>query len=155
MTAADPRGYFGVACYRPKTLHNWGSLYRTAQVLGAAFIATIGERYRRSSADTMHSWAHVPVLQFPTWDAFIDARPFDCILTAVELTPDAIMVSDYKHPERAVYVLGAEDDGLPPAVLAACNHVVRLPGDRSLNVACAGTAVLADRVMRRARKVAP
>lgn len=147
------RGYFGLACYRPKTSHNWGSLYRSAQVLGAAFIATIGERFRRMPSDTMRSWAHVPTFCYPDFAAFQAARPYDCVLVGIELTPTAKMLCDYTHMERAIYLLGAEDDGLPPEVLRACQHVVRLPGNRSLNVACAGTAVLADRVMRWSRRM--
>lgn len=143
------RGYFGLACYRSKTSHNWGSLYRTAQILDAAFIATIGERFKRSAADTMDAWKHVPVWCFPDFDAFLAGRPFDCMLVGVELSPQAVPLGTYRHPERAVYLLGAEDDGLPPWVLAKCQAIVQLPGKRSMNVACAGSVVLTHRAMQR------
>lgn len=142
-------GYFGLACYRPKTVHNWGSLYRTADVLGAAFIATIGERFRRQSSDVLHTWKRVPVFCHPNWEAFVASRPFDCLLVGIELSARSRPLASYTHPERAVYLLGAEDDGLPPMVLAQCNHVVQLPGSRSVNVACAGTTVLMHRAMQR------
>ena len=35
-------------------------------------------------------------------------------------------LADFVHPERCVYVLGAEDQGLPPAVVRACTHCVSL-----------------------------
>jgi tRNA C32,U32 (ribose-2'-O)-methylase TrmJ len=48
---------------------------------------------------------------------------------------------------RALYLLGAEDRGLPPAVLRQCHQVVRIPCpvDRPLNVAVAGSVVIHDR----------
>lgn len=143
------RGYFGLACYRPKTVQNWGSLYRTADIMGAAFIATIGERFRRQASDVLNTWKRVPVFCYPDWDAFAAARPFDCLLVGVELSEQARPLATYSHPERAIYLLGAEDDGLPPKVLAQCQQIVQLPGTRSMNVACAGSVVLTHRVMQR------
>lgn len=51
------------------------------------------------------------------------------------------------HPLRALYLLGAEDHGLPPEVLARCHEVVQVPSPSpySLNVAVAGSLVLYDR----------
>ena len=54
---------------------------------------------------------------------------------------------EFVHPERAVYLLGAEDAGLPPAIVRACAHCVSLDGARasSYNVATAGTLIMYDR----------
>ena len=56
-----------------------------------------------------------------------------------------------------MYVLGAEDEGLPKSVRRACRHVVSLPSIRSAsyNVAVAGALVLYDRFMKRSRPVPP
>ena len=56
-----------------------------------------------------------------------------------------------------MYVLGAEDEGLPKSVRRACRHVVALPSIRSAsyNVAVAGALVLYDRFMKRSRPVPP
>ena len=53
-----------------------------------------------------------------------------------------------EHPERAAYLLGAEDHGLSPAVLAMCHRIVVLPGRHCLNVAVAGSLILYDRWLR-------
>lgn len=44
--ARDPRGYFGVAMYHSKSTYNWGSLFRTAQIMGADCLFSIGQRYK-------------------------------------------------------------------------------------------------------------
>ena len=50
----------------------------------------------------------------------------------------------------AVYLLGAEDAGLPSCVLQECHSVVSLPSERyaSYNVASAGAIVMYDRVAK-------
>ena len=88
-------------------------------------------------------------VRLPDFDAFMASRPYDCQLVAVEMDERAKMLCDFSHPERAIYLLGAEDNGLPPKVLAQCQSVVCLPGERSMNVACAGSVVIVDRIMRR------
>lgn len=55
------------------------------------------------------------------------------------------------HPRQAIYLLGAEDHGLPPDVLARCNSVVSLEAvcRPSYNVAVAGSIILYDRIFPR------
>ena len=52
-------------------------------------------------------------------------------------------------PERAVYLLGAEDHGLSRKALDKCHHFIMIPGsqlDQSLNVSVAGSIIMYDRV---------
>mmetsp|Transcript_6573 Transcript_6573/g.11571 ORF Transcript_6573/g.11571 Transcript_6573/m.11571 type:complete len:87 (-) Transcript_6573:57-317(-) len=57
----------------------------------------------------------------------------------------------FTHPERAVYLLGSEDTGVPESVLLAAHHHVALPSVRyeSFNVAMAGSIVMYDRLAKR------
>jgi len=74
--------------------------------------------------------------------------PFDCRLVGVEITEDAVPLETYKHPERAVYLLGAEDHGITPETLKRCHDVIVLPGRFCLNVAVAGSIVMYDRLAK-------
>lgn len=141
------RGYFGVAVYRPKTPSNTAMLWRSATVYGAAFIATVGRRYKRVAADTPNSPMHTPLHHYADLDDLIAHLPYSCPLIGVELDERAVPLDTYRHPTRALYLLGAEDDGLPPAVLARCHQVVQIPSalPQSLNVAVAGSLVMAHR----------
>lgn len=144
MTTA--RGYFGVAVYHPKTEVNIGTLWRTSRILGAAFLATIGHRYRRQASDTTRADLTTPLWHFDTIEEMRKVAPESLPFVGVELTDDAIPLSDLWHPPRCIYLLGAEDHGIPQSVLDRCQTVTRLPGDRSMNVAVAGSIVLYDRV---------
>lgn len=142
------RGFYGVGIYQTKNEINVGTLWRTANILGAAFIFTVGRRYKAQSSDTMKTPKHVPLYNFKTFDEFKEYLPHDCLITAVEMAPEAPLLADFKHPERSVYLLGAEDRGIPEDVLKRCHRVVRLPGERSMNVSVAGSIVLHDRYTR-------
>jgi hypothetical protein len=52
VNGSPPRGFFAVGVDQPKCEINIGTLWRTAHILGAAYLFTIGKRYRRQPSDT-------------------------------------------------------------------------------------------------------
>ncbi|HEU4427200.1 MAG TPA: RNA methyltransferase [Myxococcota bacterium] len=144
-------GYFEVAVYQPKAAVNVGTLWRTAYQLGCAGLHVIGERWKRArqASDTVKSWRHVPAREWSDFDAFFAGLPHDAPLVGVEMGGKPL--AQFTHPERAVYLLGAEDYGIPRDVLSRCHQVVSLESVRteSFNVAVAGAIVLYDRVFSR------
>lgn len=148
--------YFGIAMYQPKTEANVGTLWRSAHTYGAAMIATVGHRYRRQASDTCKTPQSVPLFHYPDIDALIDGLPHGCPLVGVELDPRAVSLTAFAHPRQALYLMGAEDNGLPVAVLDRCHYVIQIPTPAhwSLNVAVAGSLVMHDREVKRvARKL--
>ena len=141
------RGYFGVAIYRPKHDVNVGTLWRSAFLYDAAFVATVGRRYERQASDTAGTTNHIPLVHYSDIEDLVAHLPFSCPLVGVELDERAVPLPEFSHPERAVYLLGAEDHGLPPSVMARCHRVVQIPGARdwSMNVSAAGSIVMYDR----------
>lgn len=148
-----PRGFFGVAMYHPKTETNVGSLLRTASILGASFVATVGRRYRHQSSDTRCTPRHTPLFHFADFDDLYEHVPHGCRIVGVELVPWAVDLWHVNHPQQALYLLGAEDHGLPPDVLGRCHVVTQLVGETSLNVSVAGSIVLYHRAMQMRREV--
>ena len=144
--ARDPRGYFGVAVYRPKTTDNVGTLWRTAHIFGASFLWVIEGRYKRQPSDTTGAARHVPLTHYESIEDFWAHQPEDCSTVALEMTPAALPVKQFTHPARAIYVLGPEDGSLPGTLMNRCNHTVRLPGVFCLNLAVAGSVILYDRI---------
>lgn len=147
--SSGSRGFFEIGIYHPKTVTNLGTLWRSAFQLGASGIFTIGHRYQAMCSDTVKAWRHVPLRHFADFDAFNDARPRDARLIAVEM--GGVSLRGYSHPQQAIYLLGAEDHGLPPEILARCQAVVSLDAVRtaSFNVAVAGSLVMYDRLTKR------
>lgn len=141
------RGFFGIGIVNGKTAANLGSLWRAASLYDAAFIFTVGSRYRRQSSDTMRTPFHTPLFEFQTVDDLIQHLPYSTRLVGVELDPRAVPLTQYGHPERACYLLGAEDHGLSPNVLDRCHQIVQIETARpqSMNVACAGSLLLHHR----------
>ena len=127
---------------------NYGTLFRTAQIMGADFVFLIGKRFKRQASDTMKSWRHMPVFEYDTFDDFNKHRPYDCRLVGVELVDEAMPIADFIHPKRAVYLLGAEDSGLSEYAIQKCQDIVVLPGERSMNVSVAGSIVIYDRILK-------
>lgn len=143
------RGYFGIGIYNGKTTSNIGTLWRSANILGADFIFTIGKRYQKQCSDTMKTPRHIPLYHYSDWDDFFRHIPYGCPVIGVELADNAVPLEQYYHRERCIYLLGAEDYGIPPKILKRCVDVVQLKGDYCMNVSVAGSIVMYDRAAKR------
>ena len=136
--------FFGIGIHNPKTSENVGTLWRSAHILGASFIFVIGNRIKQQSSDTTSAWRSVPMYRYEDFNKFYQNIPYDCQLVGVELDDKSTPIESFAHPKRAVYLLGAEDNGLPPAVRETCHKLIQLPLG-NYNVAMAGTVTMYDR----------
>ena len=136
------RGFFGIGVENVKTEANIGTLWRSAMVLGAAFIFTIHRRYSLQRGDTTKSWRHIPLLHYDTLESFVAGMPHDSSLIGIEQDEQAQDLSRFVHPARAVYVLGAEDRGLSKEMQRLCSRLVAISAPLCLNVAVAGSIVM-------------
>lgn len=146
-TIFDGRGWFAVAVFNPKTYQNIGVLFRTCAIHGAAFLSTIGHRYKAQMGDTTKCHIHLPIFNFESFELLKNTLPANCEIVAVEMTPKAKMLNEFQHPERALYLLGSEDFGIPEHILKECHRQVKMPGNISMNLAVAGSGVVLDRIM--------
>lgn len=142
------RGFFGIGIINPKTELNIGTLWRSASIMGASFIFTIGRRYKRQASDTMESWRHIPLYNYETFEEFYKSLPYDTQLIGIELDDRSVPSFEFKHPKRCVYLLGAEDHGLTKESSDKCHKLVQLPGDYCMNVSVAGSIIMYDRLLK-------
>ena len=142
------RGYFGIGILNGKIIENIGTLWRSANIFGAAFIFTIGSRYKKQASDTMQTWRHIPLYHYETFELFYNQLPYDCQLIGIELDEKSISIDNFIHPQRCIYLLGAEDSGLTNEALNKCHKIIQLPGNYCLNVSVAGSIVLFDRIQK-------
>ncbi|MCB0131429.1 MAG: RNA methyltransferase [Caldilineaceae bacterium] len=144
----DDGGFFGIGIYQAKHFENVGVLWRGAYQLGAAFIFTVGKRYRPPATDVAMAWIHIPLYNYGSFDECVAALPYSCRLVGVEMGGKPL--PGVAHPDRAVYILGAEDGGLPSHVIERCHSLISIPSVRSAsyNVAQAGTIVMYDRLVK-------
>ena len=148
MKTSDPQGYSAIGVYQGKTEHNIGTLWRSAYVLGAAYIFTVEKRYKKQSSDVTRTWSRIPLFHYDHFEDLLNNIPYDCRLIGVEMTDDAIELADFEHPKRAIYLLGSENNGLPQHILDKCHFVIRLKGNSSMNVGVTGSIILYDRVTK-------
>jgi TrmH family RNA methyltransferase len=137
-----PRGVgppFGLALWHVGDPGNVGTLLRTADAFGPAFLA-----FSPGSADPTSPKAlrasMGAVFRVPT-SAFEEApRPW------IGLVPrGGKPLGELELGERATFVLGAEREGLPENVASSCERLASIPisdGSESLNVAVAGAIAL-------------
>jgi len=145
---AGNRGYFGIGIYHPKFDENVGGLWRSAHALGAAFIFTIGARYKHQPTDTTKAHRHIPLFEYSTYACFSSSKPRDCAVIGVEMAADSLPLSEFVHYERSIYLLGAEDAGLDD-VIHLCDGTIEIASTYCLNVATAGAIVMYDRSLGR------
>lgn len=98
------------------------------------------ERMRFYTDDVAVTWCDYP------FDAFDNAVP-----VAIEVRDNSESLTDFDHPENAVYVFGPEDGGLTKVHARFCHRFVIIPSRHCLNLATAITVVLADRQMKQER----
>lgn len=141
------RGYFGIGVEGLSKPMNAGNLFRSAQAFGASFLFTIAAAYpqRGALSDTSRSGRAVPLYAYPDAEAL--ALPGGCRLVGVEFRDDAEVLPSFRHPIQAAYVLGPERGALSPALIARCDHVVKIPTAFCINVATAGAIVMYDRLL--------
>lgn len=156
------RGYFGIGIFNGKDDKNVGVLWRCASIYQANFIFTIGGRYKRDPGDTPNTPRHTPLFQYGQIASFPEEATLVCIEQVRPQDWHRGQVSDltdFKHPERAIYLLGAEDHGIPHIILRAAAHIVQIPTPHTIiregktqayphNVAIAGSLVMHDRYLK-------
>jgi RNA methyltransferase, TrmH family len=144
-----PRGVgapVGLALWRVADPGNVGTLLRTADALGPAFVALspgcadpTGPKALRASAGAVFRVPLAPFAEAPA--------------PRVALVPSGgVPLPELDLPDRVTFVLGAEREGLPDDVLAGCESRATIPqaGEaESLNVAVAGAIALYEWRRRR------
>lgn len=140
--------FYGIGIMQVTNEHNIGTLWRSAYILGASFIFTVDEKYKCQSSDVITTPSRIPLYHYKDLADLKAHLPYGAPLVGVELTDDAVMISQFEHPQRAVYLLGSETNGLSEATLAECHQLIKLPGEFSLNVAVAGSIIMHDRISK-------
>jgi tRNA G18 (ribose-2'-O)-methylase SpoU len=148
VKTTNKEGYCAIGVFRGKTEHNLGTLWRSAYILGASYIFTVDNRYKKQSSDVLRTWSRIPLFHYKSFDDLLANIPYDCRLVGVELDDTATFLHEFEHPKRAIYLLGSENDGLPQEVIDKCHFLIKLPGNTSLNVGVTGSIVLHDRATK-------
>ena len=144
------RGYAAIGLDNPKTPANMGSVLRAAGCYDAAMVAFAGPRPARLRMNKAVTDTHKIYRRIPTlWPGDLkDVVPHDCVPVAIDLIDGAQSLVDYKHPERAFYIFGAEDATLGDRITSWCRDTVYVPTNLCMNLAACVNVVLYDRMAK-------
>lgn len=148
-TQYDQRGFCAIGLDNPKSSINVGSVLRACGIYDVSLLATTGTRYTKAPTDTGKTWRQMPLVQV---DDLHEIIPFNCVPVAVEISDIAKPLPEYKHPDNAFYVFGAEDNTLGNRVLSWCRDTVYIPGNGCMNLAATVNVVLYDRMAKQRTK---
>ncbi|HEX2751931.1 MAG TPA: RNA methyltransferase [Alphaproteobacteria bacterium] len=146
------RGFFGIGVEGISKPMNVGNLLRSAHSFGANFFYTIDPEvdvHGMRGSDTSGAFGHLPFYNFKSVNDML--LPENTSLVAVELLPDAVELPSFRHPTRAVYVLGREMGNVSDEMLARCDHAIKIPMKFCVNVGVAGAIVMYDRLISMGR----
>ncbi len=128
-----------------RSLENVGSLFRTADSLGVTKLWLTG--YTAAPPDpriakvALGAERSVPFEAVGNIaDVFQRMKQEKIPVYALELTPEAVDLADFKAPERVALLLGTETTGIPPSLLEQCAGAVKITQKgvkESLNVSVA------------------
>ena len=145
-----------VVCDNIRSLHNVGSIFRTADATGVAKVFLVGytpapiDRFGRPQGEiektSLGASSIVPWEQVATTREIIERLQADGVtVVAVELSEGSVSLKDFKEPEDVAYVVGNEVDGVAKETLELSDVIVELPmlGQKeSLNVSVTAGVIL-------------
>ena len=74
MKTVNEKGYCAIGVFRGKTEHNVGTLWRSAYILGAAYIFTVDGKYKKQSSDVLRTWSRIPLFTYKDFDELLKAK---------------------------------------------------------------------------------
>ena len=141
-------GYACIGLFNPKTPENVGSVMRAAGCYGVHSVFYTGKRYdlaKQFCTDTNNKHLDIPLISVEDLQSIV---PLDCVPIAVELVEGAKSLVDYKHPPRAFYIFGPEDNSLKKQITDFCRDTIYVPTNGCMNLAATVNVILYDRLAK-------
>jgi tRNA(Leu) C34 or U34 (ribose-2'-O)-methylase TrmL len=137
-----------IGLVNPKSASNVAVILRAAGCYGVSSIFYTGVRYTYAKAfygDTKKFRNIIPTIAV---DDLLAMIPKDATPVVIELVEGATPLPAFEHPENAFYIFGPEDGSVPQHIVSACDHIVYIPTQTSMNLAVTANVVLYDRLAK-------
>ena len=145
-----------IGLINPKSPENVSSVLRAAGNFRVEGVFFTGDRYLRAlrlnpntPAMSRKVGETVPLTEV---NCLIDDAATDMKIVCVELAENAQTLTEYEHPQNALYVFGPEDGTIDQAVINRADAVVYVPTVGCMNLAATVNVVLYDRLAKSARQ---
>jgi tRNA(Leu) C34 or U34 (ribose-2'-O)-methylase TrmL len=136
----------------PKFAHNLGQTIRACSCFDVKQLWYTGNRIQIAEGERipreerMKGYRDVELIQY---DYPLDQFQDDVVPVAIEISPTAEVLTEFEHPDKAVYVFGPEDGSLAQVYRKLCHRFVIIPTNHCTNLSAAVYLVLYDRRMKR------
>ena len=141
--------YCAIGLSNPKSPLNVGSVVRACGCFSADHIFYTGSRYDRAEpfyTDTANRRGEIPLSNIECLTA---APVSDTVrIVCIELCENAKPLTDYRHPQEALYLFGPEDYSLSQETIDRADDVVFIPTTGCLNLSASVNLVLYDRMAK-------
>jgi tRNA(Leu) C34 or U34 (ribose-2'-O)-methylase TrmL len=145
----EGKGKVYIGLTNPKSPTNVGAVLRAVGCFYADEVLYTGERFNRAvkfNTDTKNIKSIIPLTQV---EDFIEYSKNENInLVCVDLIEGAVPLTEFVHPENALYVFGPEDGTISQAVIDKAYASVYVPTKGCLNLAASVNVLLYDRLTK-------
>ncbi len=137
----------------PKSTSNVGSVMRAAGCYGVDQVLYTGRRYDRAAklaTDTKKVRIDISLDNVESLGLSCLTQAFDkdIKIVCVDLVKGATPLPAFKHPEKALYIFGPEDNTISQEVIDKADHVVFVPTIGCMNLAASVNVLLYDRLAK-------
>jgi len=119
-----------IAAWQIINPENIGNMIRLADNIGVTDVFVLGTSFQLRTASIKKtaglSFANVK-LTFLSPDDFFEQIPSDYVLAAIETCEDSTNIFQTQLPEKIIFMLGNERNGLPDEILQKCHAKVHIP----------------------------
>lgn len=137
-----------IGLVNPKTPTNMGAIMRAAGCYQVSSVRYTGERFSyavKYHTDTKDIHGKIPLCNV---ESLLADLPTDTKIVCVELVEGATLLSEFRHPQQAIYIFGPEDGCIPQGVIDQADHVLYIPTIGCMNLAATVNVVLYDRLAK-------
>jgi tRNA(Leu) C34 or U34 (ribose-2'-O)-methylase TrmL len=146
--------YIGLS--NPKSPDNVGSVMRAAGNFRVDAVFYTGQRYPRAVAlnpDIPKTGRRVGKgVPLAGVSCLLDEAATEMRVVCVEFAEHATPLTEYQHPDNALYLFGPEDGTLSQAVIDRADDVVYVPTVGCMNLAATVNVLLYDRLSKSAQR---
>jgi len=148
------RGFSAIGLVSPRKPENVGGVLRAAHCYGVSQVNISGALPRSLSHPSNTPMAHRHTPTFIVTDV-LEHIPQMTTIVAVDLVDGAISLTDFCHPERAIYVFGPENGTLGEDTISRADVSVFIPTRSCMNLASSVNVLLYDRLQKSGRAYDP
>jgi tRNA(Leu) C34 or U34 (ribose-2'-O)-methylase TrmL len=137
----------------PQSPSNVGGALRAAGCFNADEVVYTGLRYDRAmkySSNTQKEGENIP---FEWTEDFLEGLEKDVKVICVDLIEGAVPLPEFNHPDKAIYIFGAEDGTVLQDVIDRADSVVYVPTFGCMNLAASVNVLLYDRLAKEKNRV--